>query len=266
MTDWGSLDYSNTPKSPRAGNDYLVHTTNPHVSFVWNGSAWVQETRPNPLSSEIEILSTNVFAEKKDGKLVIHRKFQNSTTTPVYSYIVSQKTSDDPITGARHMYSYEYALSGSMYDTRNGTAKFNKVTVNIPNYGREISYFFNDYEDPPGIQTPAGLQKNSNVDFDKLDGFPYKKESFNIHGKKVSEQTFAYAVYRGSDRGWPTGVFHSRATGVSTTVDGVTIARIIATNDGNGLPAQITETNSDGKQRITRTQYAFEVSDYAEDM
>jgi hypothetical protein len=264
QTDWGSSGEALVGKDPVAGYNFFVHKTAPHTSLVWNGTSWDEETRTASLTKDIDIVSDNVFTEKKDGNLFVHRKFQNSTTAPVFSYVVSKKTVEDPITGANHVFTYDYAIEASMYDTRNGTAKFNKVTVTVPNSGSEVSYFFNDYENQ-GFGKDNFL-KSINADFEKLDGLPYKKEGFDVYGKKTSTQTFSYSVYRGGDRDWPTGIFYIRPTNNQSTIDGVTSSTDIVTNDGNGLPSQVTETNSDGGKRITATQYAFDVSTYSSDM
>ncbi len=262
QTDWGSVGEASISKKPKASLDFFVHTTAPSNAFVWNGSSWVQEGTEPLLSEKIDIISANVFAERKDGKLIVHRKFQNSVTRKAFSFVVSKKTIEDPITGKEHVFSYDYDSKASMYDTRSGTSKFNQVTVTIPNHGKEIHYYFNDFENE------NNEQKNINPDFDKLDGLSYKDELYDIRGKKVSEQNHSYSVFRGGSKNWPQGVFDIRSIGLSRKVNGVVSTSSMIYDEGNGLPSQIIEENSDGKKRITVIKYAFEVNStgYADEM
>lgn len=265
--DFGTLGYPNSPKRLKAGADMFVYTSNPGTSQVWNGERWLTEKRDNRLSENIQILSKNVFAEISGSKLIVHHKFQNSTVNPTYSFVVRRRTLTDPVTGAVHSFRYEYAPQGSGYDTRNGTAKFNKVTVHIPDHGSEVSYFFNDFEDNSKALATDDLpnaQKALNPDFNHLDGLVYRRYINSVDGKRVGKEETAYEAFR--DAAWPKAAYHVRKTKTASTLDGVTSVRNLSVNPGNGLPGEVVETNSDGRRKRLSTLYAFQVPSYAAQM
>ncbi len=255
-TEWNYLGVRDT-KHPVVGDNYIVQTKDPHKSWVWNGNNWKESKKFG--SNNIKPISNTVFAEIIGDKFILHRKFQNSLTQKEYSYVVEQVRYMDPIIGETRIFSYEYSPNKSTYDTRNGTAKFNQVTVKLPSSGKNIFKFFNSYENFEfPLDEKRNEQKFKNENFLLLDGLVYQVESYDVFGKLVSSTETFYEIFNGNGLGWHNSMFQARPIEVLSKIEGVSRIQKTTYNDVNGQVSTITNENSGGQKLLTEYKYAFE--------
>lgn len=203
--------------------------------------------------------------------IALRYKFQNSIENQIYTYVVTDKRIKSGFSQKEISlgYDYENDLSecetcnccgdvdeNGTYDTKNGTAKFNKVTVTLANGSKVTNYYFND----------LGSQDGENVDFDKLDGLMYSSRSVSDIGNTVAEQNTKYKVHIASD--WLAGIYEKQVVKNITKLDAVetVVEKNYTLNSGsldiNGQPRYVYMMNSDGRKITDYTLFAHEHVQY----
>ena len=173
-----------------------------------------------------------------------------SFTGTSYDFVLDKKVI---LPGTGDSLKTTYAFENGSFDEQVSYGRYNKVTVTPPgSSGKTVTYFYNDLG--PNQASEFVEAKN----YLQLDGKPYRiKEYSNSEELKREGNQLWTAEAIDSVR----GVFFDELLVDSTLTDG--IARVTSYEFGNPLHLQvtkITETNSDGIQRITRMKYPL---DYA---
>lgn len=245
---WTAVD-NNDPPICLMNKDFFISYVNNYSDFsdelcdinIWDGQKWKtpygahsgifewQNTVKVAATNDAIFLLKAIDSEWKQIAAYMQYKFQNSFEEKIYAYVIKKKTFKpgfgqvtEPITYLYENVCSECQKTGSCqspsydcdgsYDTKNGTAKFNKVSVKLANNARKEYYFFND--------TESGGQSNENEEYRKLDGLRYKVINYDSEGNKIpsSEET-KYEVYRESE--WLEGIYSRRNVTDLTILDRV---------------------------------------------
>ncbi|MBV6419610.1 MAG: hypothetical protein DAHOPDDO_00833 [Ignavibacteriaceae bacterium] len=171
-----------------------------------------------------------------------------------YDYPVSTKTITD---GMGNSYQTIYTFENGVYDHEINFAKYNKVTVELPQQdnGKTITYFYNHLG--PGQAEEFVYALN----YKELDGLPYKINVYNSAINEIATTTNYWAAYAIDAS---KGVYHKRLTKTVSINDEVTSSVEYEYNNTNGKIKKITEpvkVASDLyglRDRVTEITYAYE--------
>lgn len=253
-----------------AGENYFVLEGGINTDKVWvythDGKLWHEEfydIGPFEETKSVRGSSTQfgVRCGTDGDNLWLYQKFQDNFNIPIFSYVVDKKIIYTGIGNKSITTSYVFNPTNGNYDTRAGCAKYNKVETRLPGTGHSTFYFFN------GIGENLTDQDEITADYKKLDGLLYKNETYSepdITGNPqllISNHTEYQYFYKPS---WPLLVNQKREISTLTNNLGV-ISRSenLKYNDVNGLPYLTRTKNSNGKQLLTKTYFAFENSVYS---
>jgi hypothetical protein len=254
-----------------AGENYFVLEGGINTDKVWvytyDGSDWRQSDITNIIGHYNETKyvrgSSKQFGVRcgEDGdNLWLFQKFQDNFETPIFNYVVDYKTVYSGI-GNSIITRFAFDLSTGNYDTRAGTAKYNKVETIFPgNNGKTIQYFFND----------LSYQNTINADYGKLDGLIYRYDFYNqtnssLETHPLSTTTTEYSIFRNSS--WPLEVEQKRINKTIKTSNNIsTVHEFLSYNNNNGVPFLNRTITNAGKQLLSKAFFAFENPVYAEAM
>ncbi|MBN1759627.1 MAG: hypothetical protein JW863_14970 [Chitinispirillaceae bacterium] len=232
--------------------------------FIWDGKSWnfYNDILPLAGAEELQVAVGPSFfgvGSDKAANIGLWFKFQDIFEAPVYSYTVSQKVVDPSVSSSKISTSLEFDGATGNYDTRAGTAKFNKVEMLTPANGKTVQYYYND--------THADSQHTVNANYEKMDGMVYRTVAYSQANAATetnprSTGSTKYSLY--SNASWPPDVYQKRVDKTTGTTQGVTTANeILDYNNSNGLPFITRRANSDGKQLLSATLFACDDDEYA---
>ena len=262
-------DCGNDSKHIKAyvGQNFCVTEGGEHTDiiwvFTWDGQQWhdKQFSQIGSLGERKYLragpMQFGVRCGEGGDNLYFFQKFQDNFDTPIFSYVVDTKTLSNGL-GKNVITNFDFTQATGNYDTRAGTAKYNKVSTIIPNNGRTVSYFFND------VDGAATDQDKVNPKFRDLDGMVYRTEMFKQSNTATPISKALNTIEYYVDPLWPPPINQKRTTRNTSISQNVTsVNDILEYNHINGLPKINRMSNSDGKQKFTKSLFAFEQPAYS---
>jgi hypothetical protein len=237
---------------------------------LWNGCYWQTDNLVGGIDWDETGFNTNLFeydyaiycgnnsfARKcifSDDKyrVIFRRRNQNGFNNGTYSYLLTKTTKYSGTDTKKISTKYEYDLLTSNYDVNNGIPLHKKVTEKIDGVGtgKTVDYF-----------------ENTNV---RKMGVLLKEEKYNEAGTLIEKKDYNQIVYPtdpSEEPTWPINLFQVRTDKITDVLQNVTsVEEIVSFNNENGLPQITRKTNSDGKQKLTQTYFAFKDNAYKTDM
>ena len=150
---------------------------------------------------------------------------------------------------------YDYEATTGMYDTKNSTAKFNKVTMQFPGNGHIEKYFYNDTNN-------NGRDLNSN--YDKLDGRSYRMKVYDASSRLLSDEKMKYGLFHNNR--WPVGIYYPYLIENEKDAFGVVSKKEFSTDLSNGLVKSEEITGVENKEKSNSTRFAHDYDPYKNEM
>ncbi|MGL1934463.1 MAG: RICIN domain-containing protein [Fibrobacterales bacterium] len=225
---------------------FSFRKNDPLDSYIWNDYEWVKENRGRSLYKDQRLVNTSGFLEI-GAETILHRKFMNSTVTPSYTFVVTQKEVFDPVINTTTTTRYTFSDDKSNYAIQHSNAMFNTVTVKAI-----------------GKQNDLGKMRYTyGTDLNVFNGRLLKVEAINDADEVVSSKEFHYESYQRDI--WPESVYEIRNTRTKY-VDNKVSKEVeykypyttgVETSLYNGKPGEI-RTDVNGTTLVTRIKYAYE--------
>lgn len=249
-------------------NEVMKTPYHPEYPIVWDGKTWNPEKNIDIHGEPTDVgevaasgyltigknttVSEDLFITGTQTEIQSHRKINGSFKGVVDAYVVCKTIVNDGFTDKNVETVITYEPQHSTFDTRGGLPRFKKATVASPGAGKTVYHFFNGYSDDNYTE-----QEELNSDYEKLGSLVYLQEDFSETGKLVGSTSREFEVYK-NETDWPTGLYDIRLTKKTDNTKGVASSyEITSFEDGNGLPAGIEKTNSNGEKLIETREYAF---------
>jgi len=278
--DYTTLPFNATdaPKEAWACNTFFVVRKNLNSAdarqwvylWMWNGKEWEQTYSDVNFGyknvKKYWSLGDNLFISdgSEGGRIWGLHRFQNSFEGNLLSNVLIKKTAYAVGADTKPLsVFYEYDKPTASFDTRIGTAKFNKVGVRQGGSGKTVKYFFND--------TEADNQNTLSPDYMELDGLSYRSEVYNEENSdsELDAMIFQETEYElAKEDDWPMDVQHKRVVGGKKVNTEVTTKTEIGYNigdlytEGNGMPRLTAAERPTGERDQNFTLFAHEVPEY----
>ena len=147
-----------------------------------------------------------------------------------------------------------YTFENGSFEEGMSSGKYNKTTVNLPgSSGKKTTFYYND------LDATNAKEFVSATNYLELDGRAYREKDSSLAGILVRERVVKWAA-DGIDLP-DRGVFFVKQLQDSVITDGIPkVTSYEYSNPSHLQVTKITETNSDGIQRVTRMKYPLDYS------
>ena len=251
----GSKSEKESEKDVIAASDWFVEKKS-KKAFIWNGNEWVEEQLNISNIDKASVLNDFLVIENGENTEIYFKKNDSFIKNP-YSFVVSEKTVDDPVEDKRVVYSYGYYAENMsrFYDYMNNTPLFNVHMVTLPGINGTIK------SNICGVDNQKGK-----LSFDNLGLALGQKcvEKKTVNGVVEEITTYNYDRLR-DDNNWPSSIYTDVVSSIEKITKGKKSTMIYEYNKSNGAVASLkTLIGKTNKPYVEKKyKYAHEINAYS---